>query len=149
MISIPKLDFSMKINISIHNWSSKKICSIRYTQYVHISFWTLREWLYKRLKNSRRRPLCWGLKDNHILRVQNEVCTYWVYLMEHISFELHLCTEISIFKEMSNFACTDHPEITPSLELVSRRLDRLAWVPYLRLSRSGSWDNHWYVWNYR
>ena len=52
----PKLDCSLKVNISIHNWSSKKICSIRYTQYVHISFWTLRKWLYKRQKNSRRSP---------------------------------------------------------------------------------------------
>ena len=50
----PKLDFSLKINISLHNWASKKICSIRYTQYVHISFWTLRKWLYKRRKNGRR-----------------------------------------------------------------------------------------------
>ena len=118
----PKLDFSLKINIWIHNWSSKTICSIRYTQYVHSSFWTLREWLYKRWYTAkevrrlrRRTSLCWGLKYNHFLRVQNEICTYWVYLMEHIFFELQLCIEILIFKEKSNFAYTDHPEITPSL----------------------------------
>ena len=54
LISIPKTCVSLKINISLHNWTSKKICSIRYTQYVHISFWTLRKWLYKRRKNGRR-----------------------------------------------------------------------------------------------
>ena len=56
MISIGKTCFSLKINISIHNWTSKKICSIRYTQYVHISFWTLRKWLYLRPQNSTRSP---------------------------------------------------------------------------------------------
>jgi hypothetical protein len=45
---------SLKIDISIHNWTSKTSCSIRYIQYVHISFWTLRKWLYKRRKRSRR-----------------------------------------------------------------------------------------------
>ena len=120
----PKLDFSLKINISIHNWSSKKICSIRYTKYMHISFWTLRKWLYKRRKKWPKKSAAfggrllvpfWGLKYNHFLRVQNEICTYWVYLMEHMFFELQLCFEILIFKEKSNFGYTDHPEITTSL----------------------------------
>ena len=56
MISIGKTCFSLKINISIHNWASKKICSIRYTQYVHISFWTLRKWLYLRPQHSKSSP---------------------------------------------------------------------------------------------
>ena len=61
--------------------------------------------------------LFWRLKYNHFLRVQNEICTYWVYLMEHIFFELQLCIEILIFKEKSNFGYTDHPEITTSLHV--------------------------------
>ena len=85
MISIPKFGFSLKINISIHNWSSKKISSIRYTQYVHISFWTLKKWLYLRPQQSTRilRPF-FRLSYNHFLRVQNKICTYCVYLTEHI-----------------------------------------------------------------
>ena len=30
--------------------------------------------------------------------------------MEHIFFEAQLCSEISVFKEKSNFGYTDHPE---------------------------------------
>ena len=30
--------------------------------------------------------------------------------MEHICFEVQLCSEILIFKEKSNFWYTDHPE---------------------------------------
>ena len=44
------LEISLKINISIHDWKSKQLCFIRYTQYVHISFWTLGKWLYERRK---------------------------------------------------------------------------------------------------
>ena len=86
---------SLKIVFWIHRWTSKKICSKRYTQYGYILFWTPRKWLYKRSKNCRRsRPpsaadflCCFGvlnLKYNHFLGVQNEICTYWIYLMEHI-----------------------------------------------------------------
>ena len=39
--------------------------------------------------------------------------------MEHVVFEAQLCSEISIFKEKSNFGYADHPEITPSLHVVS------------------------------
>ena len=60
---------------------------------------------------------------NHFLRVQNEICTYWVYLMEHIFFELQLCIEILIFKEKSNFGYTDHPEISTSLLICSHSLN--------------------------
>ena len=58
----------------------------------------------------------WGLKYTHFLRVQNEICTYWVYLMEHIFFEAQLCSEILIFKEKSNFWKTDHPGLGTSLK---------------------------------
>ena len=71
---------------------------------------------------------------NHFLRVQNQICTYWVYLMEHIFFELQLCIEILIFKEKSNFGYTDHPEITTSLKPVDficrfhgYRIEAAAW----------------------
>ena len=30
--------------------------------------------------------LFWGLKYSHLLEVQDKICTYWVYLMEHIFF---------------------------------------------------------------
>ena len=42
---------------------------------------------------------CSCLLYNHFLRVQNKIYTYWVYLMEHIFFEVQLCIEISIFNE--------------------------------------------------
>ena len=45
---------SCKIDFWIHNWTSKHVCSIRYTQYVYILFWTPRKWLYQRRRNSRR-----------------------------------------------------------------------------------------------
>ena len=38
--------------------------------------------------------------------------------MEHICFEVQLCSEILIFKEKSNFWYTDHPE-KPALILQS------------------------------
>ena len=55
--------------------------------------------------------LFFRLSYNHFLRVQNEICTYWVYLMEHIFFEVQLCIEISIFRRKCNLGYTDHPEI--------------------------------------
>ena len=45
---------SLKIDFWIHNWTSKKICSKRYTQYGYILFWTPRKWLYLRPQNSTR-----------------------------------------------------------------------------------------------
>ena len=107
-----KTCFSLKVDIFIHNWTSKKICSIRYTQYVHILFWTSRKWLYLRPQNSTRsRPpkaadffgCFFCLLYNHFLGVQNKIYTYWVYLMEHICFEVQLCIKISIFKEKPVF----------------------------------------------
>ena len=85
-ISIGKTCFSLKINISIHSWTSKQICSIRYTQYVYILFWTSRKLLYLRPRNSTRSPppkaadffgRFFHLLYNHFLRVQNEIYTYW------------------------------------------------------------------------
>ena len=43
MISISKTCFSLKIDILIHNWTSKQICSIRYTQYLYFLFWKSRK----------------------------------------------------------------------------------------------------------
>ena len=89
MISISIFEISLKIYILIHNWTSKKICSIRYTQYVYILFWTSRKWLYLRPQNSTRsRPpkaadffgcffvfctvISWKSKINlHILSISN------------------------------------------------------------------------------
>ena len=45
---------TLKNDISIHNWTSNNICSIRYTQYVYFVSWTLRKWLYLRPQNSTR-----------------------------------------------------------------------------------------------
>ena len=108
MISTSKTCFSLKIYILIHNWTSKNICSIRYTQYVYILFWTSRKWLYKRRTKRPKKSaafggrllvLCWALKYNHFLGVQNKIYPYWVYLLEHIFFEVQLCIQKSIFNE--------------------------------------------------
>ena len=45
---------TLKIDISIHTWTPNKMCSIRYTQYVYMIFWTSRKRLYKRRNKSRR-----------------------------------------------------------------------------------------------
>ena len=44
--------------------------------------------------------LCWGLKYNPFLRVQNETCAYWVSLMEHICFEVQSRIQNSILHEL-------------------------------------------------
>ena len=117
----PKLNLPLKINISIHNWRSKKICSIRYTQYVHVSFWTLRKWLYLRPQHSTRSPppkaadffgCFFRLLYRCFLDFQDKryTCRLASYLMEHIFFEAQLYSEILIFKEKFNFWYTDHPE---------------------------------------
>ena len=41
--------------------------------------------------------LFWGLKYSHFLEVQNQIYTYWVYLMEHILLGVQLCIEILFF----------------------------------------------------
>ena len=115
MISISKTCFSLKIDILIHNWASKKICSIRYTQYLCFLFWKSRKWLFLRPQNSTRsRPpkaadffgsffssfaqsIPGSPKENiHILSISNG--TYF--------FQVQLCINISIFNafcEFSNF----------------------------------------------
>ena len=40
MISISKTCVSLTIDILIHSWTSKNICSIRYTQYLYVLFWS-------------------------------------------------------------------------------------------------------------
>ena len=112
MISISKTCVSFKIDILIHNWTSKKICSIRYTQDLDFLFWKSRKWLYLRPQNrTRSRPpkaadffgCFFRLLYNHFLDFQNNTYRYWVYLMEHIFFEAQLCIKISIFKEKHVF----------------------------------------------
>ena len=39
---------------------------------------------------------------NHFLEVQNIICRYSVYLMEHICFEAQLCMNMAMFTEKSN-----------------------------------------------
>ena len=57
MISIGKTVFFCIENQHFNTWLDlENMCSIRYTQYVHISFWTLRKWLYLRPQNSTRSP---------------------------------------------------------------------------------------------
>ena len=57
MISIPKIDFSLKINISLHNCDSKKTCSIRYDANLYHLSWKSRKHLYLRPQNrTRSRP---------------------------------------------------------------------------------------------
>ena len=53
-ISISKTCFSLRIDILMDNWTSKNICSIRYTQYLYFLFWKSRKWLYLRPQNSTR-----------------------------------------------------------------------------------------------
>ena len=47
--------------------------------------------------------LFFRLLYNHFLDFQNKKYRYWVYLMEHIFFEVQLCLKISIFKEKPVF----------------------------------------------
>ena len=67
-------------------------------------------------KSSRRsRPpsaadfLCWFgvLNTDNSWKSKNKIYTYWVYLMEHLLFEVQICIKISIccydFCEFSNF----------------------------------------------
>ena len=54
MISISKTCFSLKIDNLIHKWTSKRICPIRYTQYLYFWFWKSRKWLYLRPQQSTR-----------------------------------------------------------------------------------------------
>ena len=56
MISISIFEISLKIDISIHNRTSKKICSIRYDVNLYLLSWKSRKHLYKRRKNCRRSP---------------------------------------------------------------------------------------------
>ena len=112
MITNQKSGFSSKNDILIHNWASEKICSGRYTQYQDYVFWKSGKWLYLRPQNSTRsRPpkaadfigCYFCLLYNHSLYSQNKKSRYWVYLMEHICFEVQLCIIISIFKEKHVF----------------------------------------------
>ena len=48
--------------------------------------------------------LFFRLLYSHFLEVQNKIYTYWVYLMEHIFFEVQLCIKISIFSEFCEFS---------------------------------------------
>ena len=51
-----KLDFFLKINISLHNCASKKIRSIRYDASLYLLSWKSREHLYVRPQKSTRSP---------------------------------------------------------------------------------------------
>ena len=105
-----KLDFSLKINISLHNWTSKHICSIRYTEYVYIFFWTPRKWLYQRRKNSRRsRPpsaadflCCFGVLNTIISWESKIKYTH----IEYISWNIFFSRSNYVFKNrfLMNFA---------------------------------------------
>ena len=46
---------------------------------------------------------------NHFLDFQNRKYRYWVYLMEHIFFDVQLCIKISFFKEFCENWYTYHP----------------------------------------
>ena len=74
-----KFDVSLENDISIHSWTSKHICSIRYTQYVYILFCTPRKWLHLRPQNSTRRlfgSFFLRLLYSHFLGVQNKRFEY-------------------------------------------------------------------------
>ena len=57
VINYQKSDFSLKIDILLHNWASKWIYSIRYDAYLYCLFWMPRKHLYLRPQiNRRSRP---------------------------------------------------------------------------------------------
>ena len=141
MITNQKSGFSLKIDILIHNWASEKICSVRYTQYQYVLFWKSGKWLYLIPQNSTRsRPpkaadffgCFFRLLYRQLLEVQNKIYTYWVYLMEHICFEVQLCIEISIFNEFCENWYIYHSTLANSLTDCLR--DAL-WMPSERFHK--------------
>ena len=54
VINYQKSDFSLRIDILLHNWASKWIYSIRYDAYLCFLFWMPRKHLYLRPQNHRR-----------------------------------------------------------------------------------------------
>ena len=58
--------------------------------------------------------LFFRLLYNHFLDFQNKKYRYWVYLMEHIFFEVQLCIKISIFNDFCENWYTDHPGLATS-----------------------------------
>ena len=71
----------------------------------------------------------WDLKYNNFLDFQNKKYRYWVYLMEHICFEVQLCIKISIFSEFCENSYIYHPTLSYSLQL---NLTRESWGPIIK-----------------
>ena len=65
--------------------------------------------------------------------------------MEHICFEVQLCSEILIFNENSNFGYTDHPEKSALIlqsEYYSHGLTRSQYDPYKKtMDGQDGWAN--------
>ena len=99
--------------------------------------------------------LCWGLKYKYFLRVQNQICTYWIYLMEQIFLEVQLCIDVSIFNEL--YECPTNKDLF-KLRLVSGLCSFVLcllcrpWPRCVRLETSSvtNWAalnlNFWFYW---
>ena len=92
--------------------------------------------------------LFWGLKYNHFLDFQNKKYRYWVYLMEHICFEVQLCIKISIFNEFCENWWIYHPTLSYSLHSRGSRVPPKAssgWTANYNklLSKLLETLNHW------
>ena len=83
-------------------------------------FETLKQHKKSAAEGGRLLRLLLRLLYSRFLGVENKYThiEYSVYLMEHICFEVQLCSEILISNEKSNFWYTDHPE-KPALILQS------------------------------
>ena len=116
LISISIFQIPLKIDILIHNWNSKHICSIRYTYCNSICvyficdsqemtvFKTPKQHKKSAAEGGRLLRLFFRLLYSHFLEVQNKIYTYWVYLMEHIFLGVQLCIKASFFNEFCEFS---------------------------------------------
>ena len=104
---IRKFENLQKHEMLIHNWTSKTYVPLDILNMCGFYFGLPGNDCTKDENNSRRsRPpsaadflCCFDLEYSQFLEVQNKIYTYWVYLMEHIFFEVQLCIKISMFSE--------------------------------------------------
>ena len=98
------IKISLKIDILLHSWASKYICSIRYDANLYFWFWMPRKHMYLRPQNSTRsrprllRQFC-CLLYRCFLGIPNEKYRLASSSMEHIYFEAQSWSKISIFNK--------------------------------------------------
>ena len=56
---------------------------------------------------------------NHFLEVQNQIYTYWTYLMEYMCFTVQVCIKISMFDEFCEIYYICHPNLGTSMDEAS------------------------------